>query len=73
MVVEDTGIGMTKKLANELFNEEKIKSSIGTNRELGTGLGLTLCHEFVKKYNGKIWVESELGKGSKFLFTVPVE
>ena len=73
MVVEDTGIGMTKKLADELFNEEKIKSSIGTNRELGTGLGLTLCHEFVKKYNGKIWVESELGKGSKFLFTVPVE
>lgn len=73
IVVEDTGIGMSEDTVNSLFNNEENKSRLGTNREKGTGLGLTLCHEFVKKYDGKIWVESQLGKGSKFYFTVPIE
>jgi two-component system sensor histidine kinase/response regulator len=69
--VSDTGIGMEKAILEKLFKiGENIKSA-GTAKEPGTGLGLILCNEFIDKHNGKIWVESEKGKGSRFSFTVP--
>jgi signal transduction histidine kinase len=70
--VADNGIGITNKEQENLWNNNSnTVPSIGTNNEQGTGLGLVLCKEFVEKHNGKIWVESELGKGSIFSFTLP--
>jgi signal transduction histidine kinase/CheY-like chemotaxis protein len=69
--VRDTGIGMSKNRMEELFVIEKNYSTPGTNKEGGTGLGLILCREFVEKHGGKIWVESEEGKGSLFYFSLP--
>ena len=48
-------------------------STRGTDNEKGTGLGLLLCKEFAEKHNGKIWVESEEGKGSTFKLLLPLD
>lgn len=66
----DNGLGIKPEISEEIFAFNKIFSTIGTNGEKGTGLGLPLCKEFVERNNGKIWVESELGKGSIFKFTL---
>lgn len=70
--VADTGIGIPEDIIDDLFLIDKITSSPGTEKETGTGLGLILCKEFVEKQGGKIWVKSEVGKGSEFIFTLPV-
>jgi len=72
ITIEDTGTGMNPSMSQNLFRiEVKHFSTDGTNGEKGTGLGLILCKEFIDKHGGKIWVESEEGKGSKFKFTIP--
>lgn len=70
--VEDTGMGMNEETKSKLFRIDVHHTSLGTNQEKGTGLGLIICKEFVEANGGKIWVESEEGKGSKFFFTVPL-
>lgn len=71
--IRDSGIGMSNDTKSGLFNSHEIKNiEIGTKGEKGTGLGLILCKEFVEKHGGKIWAESELGKGSTFYFTIPI-
>jgi PAS domain S-box-containing protein len=70
--VSDTGIGMDENARNSLFKLDSSHSTAGTENEAGTGLGLILCKEFIEKHGCKIWVESELGKGSKFFFTLPL-
>jgi len=69
--ISDSGIGMTPELKNKLFMINEKTSRNGTEGELSTGLGLLLCKEFIEKHNGKIWVESEVGDGSIFSFTIP--
>ncbi|MBT1705042.1 ATP-binding protein [Chryseosolibacter indicus] len=69
--VTDTGVGMSKDILNKLFRIDTKHSTKGTADEKGTGLGLILCKEFVEKNGGRIWVESEVGKGSIFSFSVP--
>jgi two-component system sensor histidine kinase/response regulator len=69
--VSDTGIGIGKEHLPKLFRIETKYKRVGTAREKGTGLGLILCKELVEQNNGKIWVESEVGKGTVFRFTLP--
>ena len=71
-VVSDTGVGMSNQVSQKLFNIATNMSLPGTANEQGSGFGLILCKEFVEKLGGKIWVESQLGKGSDFKFTVPI-
>ncbi|MCL2074591.1 MAG: HAMP domain-containing histidine kinase [Marinilabiliaceae bacterium] len=66
ILVKDQGIGIPEKMMENLFQLSETKSTLGTEKETGTGLGLVLCDYFVKKMGGKIWVESEVGKGSIF-------
>jgi len=70
--INDTGIGMNQELKNRLFKVNEKTGRKGTDGEPSSGLGLILCWEFVVKQHGKIWAESEEGKGSAFHFTVPV-
>lgn len=71
IAVHDNGIGIAPEHQTKLFDKVNPYSTRGTANEKGTGLGLILCKEFVEKNGGKIWVESEEGKGSTFSFTVP--
>lgn len=66
----DTGIGMEKAVVDKLWNTIT-HSTPGTENEKGHGLGLSLIKTFVENHNGKIWVESEVGKGSNFSFSLP--
>lgn len=68
--VEDTGVGINKENLSRLFAQENFTTR-GTVNEQGTGLGLMLCQEFIEKNNGTISVDSVLGKGSRFSFSLP--
>lgn len=72
VTVSDNGVGIRMDAMDKLFIIEKSYSTIGTNDEKGTGLGLILCKEFIEKHGGNIWAESEFGKGSKFHFSIPI-
>jgi signal transduction histidine kinase len=70
--VTDTGIGIAKEDQEAIFEEfRQAKGDYAQKRE-GTGLGLTLTKRFVEMHGGKIWVDSEPGKGSTFTFTLPL-
>jgi PAS domain S-box-containing protein len=72
LVVSDNGTGIVDKRIKSLFTIESNMPTVGTADEKGSGLGLVICREFVEKQGGKIWVESKPGKGSRFIFTIPV-
>ncbi|HEX8038385.1 MAG TPA: HAMP domain-containing sensor histidine kinase, partial [Chryseosolibacter sp.] len=68
--VQDFGTGIRKEDMERLFNPSETFTTYGTSGEKGTGLGLGICKDFVEKHGGRIWVESEYGAGSKFIFTL---
>jgi PAS domain S-box-containing protein len=70
--VTDTGVGMSKEDAQKLFRIDVVHTTKGTEDETGSGLGLILCKELVEKNKGKIRVESTLGVGTTFAFTLPL-
>ena len=69
--IMDSGIGMGKDLLDKLFHLDEHTSREGTEGESSTGLGLLLCKDFIEKHGGRIWAESEAGKGSVFHFNLP--
>jgi two-component system sensor histidine kinase/response regulator len=71
IAISDTGIGMSEEVISTLFRIDVKYSKTGTAGEKGTGLGLILCKELIEKNGGTIWVESEVGKGTTFRFTLP--
>lgn len=72
ITVSDTGVGIDQKNIKKLWEITTHYSTTGTANEKGTGFGLILCKEFVELHGGKIWVESEPGKGSNFKFIMPL-
>ncbi len=70
--VTDDGIGIPPSILNDLFSAQKVVSRKGTAKEPGTGLGLMLCHEFVRLNGGTISAQSHEGKGATFIFTIPL-
>jgi signal transduction histidine kinase len=68
--ISDTGTGISKKQLHDLFRLDNSHSNTGTAGEQGTGLGLIVCKELLEKHGGKLYVESEEGKGSRFWFIV---
>lgn len=69
--VEDTGIGIEPDKLKYILSESFNKSTLGTDGEKGTGLGLSLSRDFIERNGGRMWVESELGRGTTFYFTIP--
>ena len=70
--VEDTGEGIEAENISKLFQEFQQLGNPAERKEGGTGLGLAICKEIIQRHQGKIWVDSQLGKGSHFHFTLPM-
>ena len=69
--ISDTGVGIDPEDLHRLFQFEEFHTTTGTAGEPGTGLGLIICQEFIRKHGGEITIKSELDKGSTFTFTLP--
>lgn len=69
--LKDNGVGMSKEYQENLFKSQVI-SAVGTENEIGTGMGLLFCKDLIEKYKGKIWAKSSLGVGTELCFLLPV-
>lgn len=69
--VSDTGVGIPQENIEKLFRIDTQVSTLGTNQEKGTGLGLILCKEFINLHGGDIWAESQIGEGTTFYIKIP--
>jgi signal transduction histidine kinase len=70
--VKDNGIGMSVERINQIFRDADISSLGGTSGEIGSGIGLKLCQEYIIKLNGDLIIRSQKGKGSKFTVKLPM-
>jgi signal transduction histidine kinase len=70
--VNDQGTGISDENIDKIFRIDRKYKSLGTAGETGSGLGLVLCMDFVKRNGGEIWCKSWEGSGSSFYFTIPV-
>ena len=72
VAVSDTGSGISEEDQEKIFDEFQQADSSSTKQKGGTGLGLSIAKRIIEMHGGRIWVESSLGKGSTFWFTLPV-
>ena len=72
IIIKDNGIGINKNMIEKLFRIDESYSTMGTNKEKGTGLGLIICKEFIDKNNGFISIESEETKGTSVIIDLPI-
>jgi signal transduction histidine kinase len=72
-IIEDSGLGIDKIDLEKLFDLKTHISTPGTNKEIGSGLGLMICKDFIEKQGGRITIESEVGKGSRIAFFLPIK
>jgi signal transduction histidine kinase len=68
--IADNGIGISPEAQTKLFKINEHFTTYGTSNEKGTGLGLLLCKDYIEQNGGKLWVESELDKGTKVIFRI---
>jgi len=71
--VSDTGLGMSPEICEKILDPDVYFSTLGLNNEIGNGLGLKLCKDFVEKSRGQIWIESAPEKGTAVFFTLPAK
>jgi signal transduction histidine kinase len=71
--VIDTGIGIAPQDCTTVFERFRQVGNVLTNKPKGTGLGLPICQQIIEHHQGRIWVESQLGRGSKFSFALPLD
>ncbi len=71
--ISDNGTGIQKQNLEKILNMKEYYTTFGTRREKGSGLGLNLCIDFIRRNNGELYIDSEYGKGSMFTFTLPLE
>jgi signal transduction histidine kinase len=71
--IKDNGVGMTLEYQSFILSNKQVmnQTTIGTNNEQGSGLGLLICKDFISKNKGQISLMSELNKGTTFTFTLP--
>ena len=69
--VSDSGVGMSEEMIREKLGNECCSSTAGTDNEKGTGIGLSICKDFISKHNGRLMIVSKEGKGTTFSFTIP--
>ena len=72
VTIKDSGIGFNDETAKKILDANSFYTTVGTNNEAGSGLGLLLSKEFVERNGGQIWAESKPDQGAYFYFTVPV-
>ena len=73
VAVQDTGPGIAEKDQNKIFEEFQQADASITKQKGGTGLGLAIAKRIIEMHGGRLWVESEVGHGSSFSFTVPIK
>ncbi len=73
LTVKDNGVGIKKEDVKKILKVDEHYSTLGTEKEKGTGLGLVLCNEFISKNNGELIIQSEFGVGSEIGVTIPKE
>lgn len=72
VTISDNGIGINQEVQDSIWDFSRHLTTKGTEQEVGTGFGLSICKQLVEKHQGRIWVKSEKNKGSAFTFQLPV-